>query len=139
MAKTDANPLTDFQREIMEIVWAQGEVTVTEVRDALASKREVARNTVQTLIVRLEERGWLKHRQVGRTFFYSARISQNKSLGAKVGQLVDRMFGGSPAKLVNALIEHRGLSDLEAETIRQLIDQADCKQNDSTESRKNKK
>ena len=72
MAKSET-PLTQAQREIMEIVWERGEVTVTEVRDQLAKKRDLARNTVQTMIVRLEERGWLKHRGEGRTFYYSAK------------------------------------------------------------------
>ncbi len=40
MAKADSSPLTDAQREIMEIVWQRGEVTVTEMRDALAKHRE---------------------------------------------------------------------------------------------------
>ena len=39
MAKPDASPLTAAQREIMEIVWQCGEVTVAEVRDALSAKR----------------------------------------------------------------------------------------------------
>ena len=64
MADSDASPLTKAQREIMEIVWAQGEVTVTEVRDTLKKrKRELARNTVMTVMMRLEERGWLQHRE----------------------------------------------------------------------------
>ena len=68
MANKDSLPLTDAQREIMEIVWERGEATVSEVRGALAKRRELARNTVQTMIVRLEDKGWLKHREAGRTF-----------------------------------------------------------------------
>ena len=65
MAKPDTSPLTAAQREIMEIVWARGEVTVAGVREALSAKRDVARNTVQTMMVRLEDRGWLTHREAG--------------------------------------------------------------------------
>ena len=50
MAKLDSTPLTDAQREIMEVVWEHGEVTVTQVRDELAQERDVARNTIQTMI-----------------------------------------------------------------------------------------
>ena len=128
MAKADSTPLTDSQREIMEIVWERGEVTVTEVRDVLAIVREVARNTVQTMMVRLEEKGWLKHREEGRTFIYSAARSRTKSLGAKVSQMVDRFFSGSPEEMVTALIEYRGLSKQEAERIRDMIGQAEAKQ-----------
>ncbi|MDP6557679.1 MAG: BlaI/MecI/CopY family transcriptional regulator [Pirellulaceae bacterium] len=136
MAKADSSPLTDAQREIMEIVWERGEVTVSEVRDALAERRELARNTVQTMIVRLEEKGWLKHREEGRTFVYSASRPRTVSLGAKVAQMVDRLFAGSPEEMVTALIEYRGLSPDEAERIRDMIDEGDSKQNRSTKREK---
>lgn len=125
MARRDAAPLTDAQREIMEVVWQQGEVTVSEVRNALASRRDLARNTVQTMMVRLEERGWLKHRENGRTFVYSAKVPRTTSLGAKVSQMVDRLFAGSPEDMVTALLEYRGLTQDEARRIRQMIGQAE--------------
>ena len=135
MAKADSSPLTDAQREIMEIVWERGEVTVSEVRHALAERRRLARNTVQTMIVRLEEKGWLKHREEGRTFVYSANQPRSVSLGAKVAQMVDRLFAGSPEEMVTALIEYRGLSPDESERIRDMIDEADMKQKRSPKQR----
>lgn len=136
MAKADTAPLTESQREIMEIVWQQGEVTVTEVRDALAERRELARNTVQTMIVRLEEKGWLKHRQSGRTFIYSAKRPRANVLGAKVAQMVDRLFAGSPEELVTALLDYRGLSPEEAERIRTMIEAAETNQQPHSSKRK---
>lgn len=127
MAKRAANPLTEAQREIMETVWELGEVTVSDVHVRIAEHREVARNTVQTLMVRLEEKGWLRHIQRGRKFVYSAARTRSKSLGARVAHMVDFMFAGSPEQMVNALLEHRGLSDSELENIRELIEQAELK------------
>jgi predicted transcriptional regulator len=117
-------PLTAAQREIMEVIWARGEATVSEVRAALAGRRELARNTIHTMIVRLEEKGWLKHRDVGRKFLYSANVPRRASLGAKVVQLVDRFFAGSPEEMVSALVEYRGLSADEAARIRAIVDKA---------------
>jgi len=125
MAKADVLPLTETQREIMEIVWGRGEVTVSQVRQALGKKRDVARNTIQTMIVRLEDKGWLRHRVEGRKFIYSAAHPRLTSMGAKVVQMVDRLFGGSPENMVTALIEYRGLSPAEAERIRMMIDRAE--------------
>ena len=135
MAKPDTTPLTPAQREIMEVVWDNDEVTVTQVRDKLASKRDVVRNTIQTMIVRLEERGWLKHREEGRTFWYSAKRPRTASLGAKVAQMVDRLFAGSPEEMVTALMEYRGLSPDEADRIREMIDAAESKANKKAEKK----
>jgi predicted transcriptional regulator len=125
MAKPDTTPLTAAQREIMEIIWERSEATVAEIREALSAKRDVARNTVQTLMVRLEDRGWLTHREAGRTFVYSARRPRKESLGAKVSQMVDRLFAGSPEEMVTALIEYRGLTPDEAERIREMINRVE--------------
>jgi predicted transcriptional regulator len=122
----DSSPLTEAQREIMEVIWERGEATVAQVRDALSSRKELARNTVQTMLVRLEERGWLRHREDGRTFVYRANVPRSTSLGARVSQLVDRFFAGSPEEMVTALIEYRGLTPAEAQRIRKMIDAAEA-------------
>lgn len=139
MTKPDTTPLTTAQREIMEVVWDNDEVTVSQVREELARKREVARNTIQTMIVRLEERGWLKHREEGRTFWYSANRPRAASLGAKVVQMIDRLFAGSPEEMVTALMEYRGLSPEEADRIRSMIDAADYKETPSSTPKSPKK
>ncbi len=140
MGNADSTPLTEAQREIMEVVWERGEVTVSEVREALAPRRDVARNTVQTMMVRLEDRGWLKHREAGRTFYYAAARARASSLGAKVAQMIDRFFAGSPEEMVTALIEYRGLSENEGQRIRQMIEQAESnKESGSTPKTKGKR
>ena len=70
--------------EIMEIVWEKGEVAAVEVRQLLADGRELARETVRTMLERMEDKGWLKHRVVGRTFFYSAAVPRGATDGQKV-------------------------------------------------------
>lgn len=135
MTEANTTPLTPAQREIMEIVWNCGEATVSEVREVLSTKRKLARNTVQTMIVRLEEKGWLTHREAGRTFIYSAARPKNISLGANVSQMIDRLFAGSPEEMVTALIEYRGLTPEEAERIREMIDRAEASQKRGSQRR----
>jgi predicted transcriptional regulator len=138
MAEADLPPLTDTQREIMDVVWQSDEVTVSQVRQQLVKRRDVARNTVQTMMVRLEEKGWLTHREEGRTFLYSAARPQRISLGRKVVQMVDRFFAGSPEEMVTALIEYRGLSSAEAERIRAMIDRAEANSSSTGPQRRKK-
>ncbi|MGC1276041.1 MAG: BlaI/MecI/CopY family transcriptional regulator [Planctomycetaceae bacterium] len=120
----DLPDLSPAQREIMEIVWEQGEVTASEVRHVLSRTRDVARNTVRTLLERMEDKGWLTHRQEGRTFLYSAARPRHDSVGQKVRELVETVCGGSPETLVAALLDYRGLRTDELKRIRELLDQA---------------
>jgi predicted transcriptional regulator len=120
----DLPELSPAQREIMEIVWERGEVTASEVRRVLARTRKVARNTVRTLLERMEDKGWLAHRAEGRTFLYAAARPRRDAVGQKVREVVETVCGGSPEALVAALLDYRGLRPDELRRIRQLLDQA---------------
>ena len=122
MARKKKPAATSLQMEIMQIVWDRGEVTVGEVLELISARREIARNTVQTTMVRLEEKGWLKHRQVANAFRYSAAVARQASLGSMVRELIDNAFDGSVEGLVMTLLEERSLSSAEADRIRKLID-----------------
>jgi predicted transcriptional regulator len=119
--------LSESQLEIMQLVWGGGEVTVTDVWTILAQRRQVSRNTVLTLMDRLEKKGWLKRRADGQTHYYSAAVPRATTLGQLVHRLVDAAFVGSAEALVLALLEGRGVSDEEARRIRQLIDDAQAR------------
>ena len=117
-------PLSEAQLEIMNVVWDRGEVSVGEVWAVLSEQRSVARNTVQTVMTRLGEKGWLKHRKQGRAFLFRASVARDSTLRVLVDRLVETAFSGSAEGLVLAMLEGRGLSDEEAVRIRNLINDA---------------
>jgi BlaI family penicillinase repressor len=125
------SPLSPAQQELMEIVWERGELSASEVGKILAPKRRLARNTVKTLLLRMEEKGWLAHREEGRTHRYRAAVPRHVTIGEKVIELIDTLCGGSPEALMTALLDHRGLTDAEAKRIRAMLDAARQKKNRS--------
>ena len=118
-------PLSPRQMEIMNVIWEQGKATVAEVWEALSERHDLARNTVLTLMTRLEEKGWLGHEDAGTAFRYFARRRREATLRGMVQQLVDTAFAGSADSLVMALLEGRGVSTDEAERIRAIIAKAE--------------
>lgn len=114
--------LSPAELQVMEIVWERGEVTAREARAALP--RAVARNTVRTLLERMEEKGWVTHREVGRTYLYRAARPRAESIGRKVRDVVETVCGGSPEALVAALLDYRGLRPGELQRIRTMLDEA---------------
>ena len=128
MAKSEKMPpLSEAQLEIMNVVWDNRQVTVAQVWRELSSRRRVARNTVQTMITRLEERGWLKHRSEGITFWYTATSSRKVTLRRMLHRMADTAFDGSTAGMVMALLEGKSLSADEAQRIQAMIE--DVQQN----------
>jgi predicted transcriptional regulator len=117
--------LSPAELQLMEIVWERGEMSAREAR--LALPRDVARNTVRTLLERMEEKGWLTHREVGRAYLYRAARPREESIGRKVREVVETVCGGSPEALVAALLNYRGLKPGELSRIRKMLEEAKAK------------
>jgi predicted transcriptional regulator len=118
-------PLSEAQLEIMNVVWDRGEVTVADVWKALSVDRKVARNTVLTMLTRLEEKGWLERDSVEHAHRYRAAVRREATLGTILSRLVQTAFGGSAEGLLVALLQNRSVSKEEAGRIRAMIDQAE--------------
>ncbi len=118
-------PLSAVQLEVMNVIWERGDATITEVWEDLRGRRKRARATIQTVIQRLEEKGWLRHREVGQAFLFSAVHPRESVQGRLVRDLVNSAFGGAADGLVWALLHDRGVSPDEAKRIRQMIDDAE--------------
>lgn len=125
MSKRELPPLSEAQLEIINIVWDQGTATVGQVWKALGKRRAVSRNTVSTMVTRLEEKGWLRHRVVGGTFLYSATHPRETVLPRMVRRLVDAAFQGSAEGLVLTLLEGGRLSAEEVERIKAMLEKAE--------------
>ena len=107
----------------MQLVWQLGECTVGDLRAAITARdgKQPAHSTVSTLMLALNERGFVTHKQYGRTFVYTPAISREEYGRRSLGQLIRNFFGGSPTLAVSQLVEHDNLSlsDLNA-LVRQL-------------------
>src|SRR5579864_7822696 len=127
MARSKLLPLAEGQLEIMEVVWERGEATVGEVWKALSARRPVARNTVQTVLQRLKEQGWLHSRTDGHAHRFRAAVPRRAALRDMLQRLVDVVFAGSTEGMMASLLDRRKVSPEEAARIRAMIDQAERK------------
>lgn len=116
--------LSEAQWEIMNLVWDRSGCSVAEVWKVLNERRGVSRNTVQTLMVRLEDKGWLTHREEEAGFVYLPTVSREESQKSSVQRFIKTVFDGSSEGLVLALLQGSALSRGEADRIRKLIDSA---------------
>ena len=125
MPKAELPPLSEAQLEIINVVWDQGTATVGKIWKVLAKRRSLSRNTVSTMVTRLEEKGWLRHRVVGGTYLYSATHPREKVLPRMGHRLVDAAFQGSAEGLVLTLLEGGRLSADEVERIKAMLEKAE--------------
>jgi BlaI family transcriptional regulator, penicillinase repressor len=124
MVKRDEPPTlpSDSQVEVLNIVWDRGEATVGEIWQAFSAQRPVARNTVLTLVTRLEEKGWLRRHEEGNVLRYSAVVPKQTALRQFARRLVETAFGGSTEGLIMTLLGGGEISEIEAQRIRAMLD-----------------
>ncbi|HTE61778.1 MAG TPA: BlaI/MecI/CopY family transcriptional regulator [Solirubrobacteraceae bacterium] len=86
-------PLHELETEVMEEVWASGEVTVHAVRDELnaRSDRQRAYSTVMTVMSRLRTKGLLKKERRGRSDYYVAALTRDEYMDARAGSQVETL------------------------------------------------
>jgi len=115
MVRKNLPALSPSETEILRLVWQLGKATVQEVCDRLPAKRKIAYATVQTLLRRLENKGYLKHDVRGKAHVFFAAVK-------KVGDFLDRLFGGDPIPLMQYLAEHGKINADDIEKLKRLTD-----------------
>ena len=116
--------LSRRERQIMDAVYRLGEASVAEIAGQLPDPP--TRDAVRRLAHILEEKGHLKHRREGgRNVFFPA-VRPERARRSALDHLLRTFFGGSPQRLVAALLDSRrdALSDEEIERLEGLIEHA---------------
>lgn len=110
---------TERELDIMGVLWDRGPSTVAEVQDALAD--ELAYNTVLTMLKVMEGKGQVSRRPEGRAHRYAAEVDREAAGESALGRVTERLFGGSPEKLLVHLVD----ADLDADELRRMRDLLD--------------
>jgi len=112
--------LTQRELDIMSVLWELGEATVTEVRDRVDP--DLAYTSISSMIRTLEIKGYVSHRRgKGKTHVYFPAIDAETAGESALGRVLDKIYGGSPIKLLAHLMEQNRLSDKELARMRDLL------------------
>jgi BlaI family penicillinase repressor len=112
--------LTQRELDIMSVLWDLGEATVTQVRDRVDP--DLAYTSISTMIRTLEMKGFVSHRRgEGKTHVYFPAIDPETAGESVLSRVLDKIYGGSPIKLLAHLVERRRLSSSELERMRALL------------------
>lgn len=124
MGRGKSAHLTESELRLMNVLWARGASTVSEVLDALPSRPALAYSTVITTLRILEEKGYVRHRKEGRAFQYEPVIERQDARRSVLTQVLQRFFDGSPELLMASLFEAGEVDANELRRLRKLIDEA---------------
>jgi predicted transcriptional regulator len=121
MFGTSGTTLSRREREIMEIVYRLGRVTVTDVMERLSG--QPAYSTVRAQLRVLEDKGHLRHEEERLRYVYLPTVPHGTMRQSALQYVVDTFFDGSPEQVVAALFGTERLSNAQLDRIATLIKQ----------------
>src|ERR1035438_1612600 len=85
------SPLTDLENAVMRAVWDAEPCTVEAVHLVVSRSRRLKETSTRTLLRRLEQKGYLTHKEAGRAYVYSA-VEPARSLAARAVRQINQPF-----------------------------------------------
>src|SRR5262245_36470759 len=108
-------------RELLHAVFALGNrASAEDIRAHLT--RPPSYSAVRAMLVRLEQRGYLKHHTEGLRYVYSAPTSPHSARRAALRPYLKTFFGGSVGRMMTTLLRQEAWTDEELEALRLEIE-----------------
>ncbi|MFC5457063.1 BlaI/MecI/CopY family transcriptional regulator [Prosthecobacter fluviatilis] len=116
--------LSRREREVMDLVFAQGEATLSQILEGM--EKAPTRAALRSILTILEGKGQLKHRQEGREFIYQPVHSREEVGQSTLSRVIGTFFGGSLTQALSAYLSAPGtkLSEEEVMELRGFLEQA---------------
>src|SRR5436309_2835344 len=116
--------VTDTQLAMLQVLWDRGEATRRDVTDALYPGGGQAHYaTVQKLLERLEDRGFVRHTRRDGVLVYTAAVGRDELIRRRLADVADKLCGGAVAPLVMTLVKSRPLSPAELRELTDFLDE----------------
>ncbi len=122
MPRRKSEQLTPFELEIMNVLWETGPANVQTVQQRLS--RESAYTTVQTMLNVLHRKGKVRRKLKDRAYYYQPAVSRRQVASQAIGDIIERLFGGSAESLVMSLLETRHLTPEKLSRLNELLDES---------------
>jgi BlaI family transcriptional regulator, penicillinase repressor len=121
MSTPKPEKLTRREREIMDALFACPDgASADDVRVRISDPPSYS--AVRTMLARLEEKGYIRHREEGLRYVYTPTTPRTAARRAALEQLVRVFFAGSPVQTATALLKHENWTDEELTALRHEIE-----------------
>lgn len=124
MTKQTHHDLSRRERQIVDILYANGRATAAEVQAALPEPPSYS--AVRAMLRILEDKGHVRHTQDGPRYVYVPTVARDNAKRSALRHVLHTFFDGSAEQAISALLDDRSakLSDVELDRLARLIARA---------------
>ena len=113
--------ISDAEWQVMKIIWMQGKQTSTDLIKVLEKRFSWSKSTIQTLLARLVEKECLTREKQGKSFIYSALLTQEDSRKLLVQDIKYKLCSRRMKQLLADLIKECDFTLADLEGLEEVI------------------
>ena len=116
--------LSDGEWKLMNRLWDRNPMTIMELTAALREETGWTKNTVITMLSRLEAKGAVRHEEGGRAKRYFPALRREDAARDETESFLSKVYGGSLGLMMSAMVESRQLTESDIAELSAILDKA---------------
>jgi len=118
--------VTETELAVLRLLWNRGPSTIRDLTDDLYPDGGHSHYaTVQSLLDRLQQKGFVGRTKEGRVNVFTTKVSRSELISRRLRATADSLCNGSMAPLLTQLVGSAELSSDEVDQLRNLVDRLD--------------
>ena len=106
---------------VLQCLWKKSPLEIKELLAMLQEKTGWNANMVRTMVVRLQEKGAVGAEKGGRFYRYYPIADQDACIQAETASFLERVFDGSPTRMIAALTGSGSLTERDCQEIEAIL------------------
>ena len=116
--------LSDGEWKLMNRLWNHAPRTITELVAALREETGWSKNTVITMLGRLEAKGAVRHEEGQRAKLYYPVTDREDAARTETESFLDKVYGGSLGLMMSAMVDSRRLTPEDIAELSAILEKA---------------
>ena len=113
--------ISEAEYEVMKIIWDRAPISTNEIVELLSKTKTWSPKTMQTMMIRLEKKGAVRHEKQGRLYIYSPMVRKEDYVEMESRSFLNRFYNGTLKSMVSSFIENDKLSDEDIHELKELL------------------
>lgn len=116
--------LSDAEWKIMNRLWESAPLTITQLTHALEGETGWKKNSIITMLSRLEGKGAIYYEEGERAKLYFPAIPREEARQAETESFLHKVYGGSLGLMMSALVDGKGLTRADIDELSEILKKA---------------
>ena len=116
--------LSEGEWKLMNRLWEASPRTIMELTASLREETGWSKNTVITMLARLEAKGAVRYEEGGRAKRYFPAVAREDAAAAETESFLSRVYGGSLGLMVSNLVESHQLTEADIAELSAILEKA---------------